>query len=237
MRSKCSQKRGLPCRPMPVNHLPTKEGETKEAKEVRVDSAWGPCASSPLGPEALHTTPAAPHLCPTSTHPVPSSWLSLSPYTSAYIPSCTYALPPNIHAWWFAGQRFTPINFQFWVGGLTIQRLHPSFIKFQLLCYCLIDNCNMLGNEIQSMFVCMFVLECIFRDVQRRGLPTMPSVALPNRAIGGKSQAIRLLAKSCLGWARAKVRFDHHAQRNNHCQPRKERTSWLNCFAKKQALC
>ena len=130
MRSKCSQKRGLPCHPMPVNHLPTKEGEAKEAKEVRVDSAWGPCASSPLGPGALHTTPGAPHLCPTSTHPVPSSWLSLSPYTSAYITSRTYALPPNIHAWQFAGQGFTPINFQFRAGGLTIQRLRPSFRPF-----------------------------------------------------------------------------------------------------------
>ena len=111
------------------------------------------------------------------------------------------------------------------VSGLLIR-------KFHVLCCCLIDNCNTFEDEIQSMFV----LECIFRDVQRHGLPATPTVALPNRAVGGKSRAIRLLAKSCLARARAGF-VQQHAQRNNPCQPRNERMSWLNCFAKKWALC
>ena len=50
--------------------------------------------------------------------------------TLAHASQDMHALPPNIHALWFAGQGFTPINFQFRAGGLNIQRLSPSFRPF-----------------------------------------------------------------------------------------------------------
>ena len=122
--------------------------------------------------------------------------------------------------------------------------------KFHVLCCCLIDSWyDIFTWQLQyvwgwnSNYVCLqVVLECFVKDViaQRHSLPAMPTVALPNRAVGGKSRAIRLQAKSCLAWARARARagvVQQHAQRNNICQPRKERMSWLNCFAKEWALC
>ena len=161
MRSKCSQKRGPPyaCEPLTNQGGWAQGGQGGQSglspRPLRLFSPWAGGTSH----DSRRPSPMPYYALPCPTHPVPSSWLSLSPYTSAYITRRTYSLPPNIHAWWFAGQRFTPINFQFRVGGLTFQRLLPSSMFYVAawlivdMIY-LLDNCNMFEDEIQIMFVC-----------------------------------------------------------------------------------
>ena len=104
-RSKCGLIPWLPWHPMPVNHLPTRDGKA----QVRVESAWGPLDPSPSSPPCLGRgrftrlpaplTYALPTPPPTHDYPcLAHSYIHHRPYI--------YALLISMHAvswvrgWW-----------------------------------------------------------------------------------------------------------------------------------------
>ena len=125
-RSKCGLIPWLPWHPMPVNHLPTREGKA----QVRVESAWGPLDPSPSSPPCLgrgrFTRLPAPLTYALPTPPPPHDY----PCLAQQLLHTPHICAPNLHACCVLGQRLQPINFQLRVGRLTfpVKKLFQGFL-------------------------------------------------------------------------------------------------------------